>query len=104
MSADVGGYSFEQLKSALSVSGLTTDVGDIVSALLERARVVGVLDAWTERNPHGGPFATGPNVDAPPSLGAFVCSNGEGAAFYGPSYDAARGAAAKAVEAGEVGR
>lgn len=73
-----------------------------VEEAVERARVVGVLDAWAKRV--AGRAHTMRNGDM-----SEVCDlefvNGRtkhNKGFFGPTPDAARAAAAKAIEAGEV--
>ncbi len=70
----------------------------IVFDALECARVVGVLDAWAERN-SCDPFRTEPyNAGA-----LWICRSAYcPIRFEGPTADAARAAAAKAIESGEV--
>jgi len=70
-----------------------------VSEALERARVVAVLDGWADkpgRSHSTGTYAT-----------ACICflegkQTGDGGEFSGPTPDAARAAAARAIENGEV--
>jgi len=73
-------------------------------AALERARVVAVLDAWAEKSPTDRHWATYPGdaVEDEPfcSLGSMFRNKVRN--FTGPTPDAARSAAAKAIEAGEV--
>jgi hypothetical protein len=77
--------------------------GMALDAALERARVVGVLDAWAERT------GVEPAVYRSLSKPGLWCCDCDGLSdpdarrcFYGDSRDAARAAAAKAIEAGEV--
>jgi hypothetical protein len=85
---------------------------DATAAALERARVVGVLDAWVRDNPAKRSHMTtghpGSNVVGQP---LFACCLTDIAGrtdpnqkkrFVADSEDAARAAAAKAIEAGEV--
>lgn len=68
---------------------------------LKHARVVGVLDAWAE--------ARGVLTPAPRKVpqrnggGYIVFTTKQCRGYRGPTRDAARDAAAKAIEAGEVG-
>lgn len=74
---------------------------EILLAVLERARVVGVLDAWAGQSIQ---FAW--EYMMAMSRGEWMCRLWKGSAivrsFAGHSADAARAAAAKAIEAGEV--
>lgn len=76
-----------------------------ISEHVERARVVAVLDAWADRT---GDSASHDTCRAP--VGSWRCTLWQGhegdddAQHYGAdSPDAARAAAAKAIESGEVG-
>lgn len=75
------------------------------AAEIERARVVGVLDAWAERNEEH-PFITQRGESDEAERWCCWRENYVGETvqcyFYGPTPDAARAAAAKAIEAGEV--
>ena len=78
-----------------------TSTEDLVTEALERARVVGVLDTWAESGKY--PFFTMPIHHEHPAGGWVCCTR----TFGGPEFvadtaDAARAAAAKAIEAGEV--
>ncbi len=70
-------------------------------AALERARVVGVLDVWAEKHKSLN-WASWP--DCGPNGYACCLTHLDDSTrdFYGPTPDAARAAAAKAIEAGEV--
>lgn len=79
------------------------NVENLVLDALERARVVGVLDAWAERT--GVEPAVYRSLNKP----GLWCCDCDGLSdpnarrrFYGNSRDAARAAAAKAIESGEV--
>jgi hypothetical protein len=70
---------------------------ELVDAALERARVVGVLDAWSDAHPTSVAFATRKR----PGSRHCCASASHAKVFYGDSHDDARSAAAKAIEAGE---
>lgn len=81
--------------------GEAIEAGDTLEANLERARVVGVLDAWQGLQPQGAMVRLRVSAD-----GSEVTIVRPGLPCAGPylgdSPDAARAAAAKAIEAGEV--
>ena len=66
--------------------------------LLERARVVGVLDAWATKENY---VRFGTNYDGQGVCVLVRALKGD-KMFYAVTLDAARAAAAKAIEAGEV--
>lgn len=73
---------------------------------LERARVVGVLDAWQAAQPARAPKTVRRRVEVRRGdFGDWECCCETLDRFYkfgGPTPDAARAAAAKAIESGEV--
>jgi hypothetical protein len=80
-------------------------VVDEIKLVIERARVVGVLDAWSDRNPSKEPFSTwriGATGERKYCCASQFNRSGE-RSYFGPTADAARAAAAKAIEAGEAG-
>lgn len=69
-------------------------------AALERARVVAVLDGWAEKR---GTLTPAPRKRPKRLGGGYIVFTGKACrGFMGESRDAARAAAARAVEAGEV--
>lgn len=74
---------------------------------LERARVVGVLDAWAQSCPGWAWRCVGSTSGRFCCEGVFIHPNREPLTderfdCYGPTPDAARAAAAKAIESGKV--
>lgn len=98
-----------ELAAVLERAGVGPDYDPAqLSAALERARVVGVLDAWAAKPGNENyPFKTQPAEGFGPE-DSWCCWSesvdvpGRKQFFYGPDPDAARAAAAKAIEAGEV--
>jgi hypothetical protein len=94
------------------VSGHTRDVSESeIVVALERARVVGVLDSWVEKpRPHNGFAWCILDEGAPGDPQRFICElrtvgmadDDDGLQFSGATPDAARAAAAKAIETGAV--
>jgi hypothetical protein len=81
----------------------TADVFDQLSAALERARVVGVLDEWAtkhKRFPVPSPTKHGNGCFELWLSEAPLIGEGVSRCYVGDSPDAARAAAAKAIEAG----
>ena len=79
--------------------GVSLDTAEAVSVALARARVVGVLDAWADE---GGGWARAWESCRRPGSFWVVLTDGGARCFHGDSPDAARAAAAKAIEAHEV--
>ncbi len=85
--------------------GLPNEVGAALdkSGALERARVVGVLDAWAKGSKSLGWECC--DCDKQTCCTLEITENGGATRtieYYGATPDAARAAAAKAIEAGEV--
>lgn len=74
----------------------------VVADALERARVVGVLDAWQSADRLSRESALFHTSGHSWCIALVSNSGGTRSYFYGDTPDAARAAAAKAIEAGEV--
>ncbi len=94
------------LENLAKTNRLPAGALSLLSADVERARVVGVLDAWDEAHPDREAFSAFKSAGALVPSHAYVCARGYNStlelAYYGPTRDAARAAAAKAIEDGEV--
>ncbi len=85
--------------------GLPAEQFQALTAVLERARVVAVLDGWAERRGFTGSIVLdcdNEGATASRFRVAFHERRLQTRHFYGPTADAARAAAAKAIQAGEV--
>lgn len=96
-----------QLLANDSDSQVLGKIGDALLAIAERARVVGVLDAWAARHPGWAWRCISGSNGRCCCEGVFIHPNREPLSderfdCYGHTPDAARAAAAKAIEAGEV--
>lgn len=74
---------------------------------LERARAVGVLDAWADRSASYGwscKLTVFRGQAEPDDAHKYVChlTLGRGVSYFGPTADAARAAAVEAIEKGRV--
>lgn len=73
---------------------------ELLRASVERARVVAVLDGWAEKR---GTLTPAPRKRPKRLGGGYIVFTGKACrGFMGESRDAARAAAARAIEAGEV--
>lgn len=89
---DATRQAFERLWQGAS-SGRVGDY-ELIAQALERARVVGVLDAWAKARPCRGYMVS--------DTGCVLYGTPGEPKYHGSTSDAARAAAAKAIEAGEV--
>jgi hypothetical protein len=96
----VSGKAFGRILAAASDLPDCLSPHDVrgVAAAIERARVVGVLDAWAVRENY---VRYGTNYDGQ-GLCVLVRGLKGDKMFYAVTLDAARAAAAKAIESGEV--
>jgi hypothetical protein len=95
--------ALEEMTNHCGCVNIMGSIEDLVFEALEHARVVGVLDAWAERT------GTEPAVYRSLSQPGMWCCDCDGLSdpdartcFYGATRGAARAAAAKAIESGEV--
>lgn len=79
---------------------MSTPEATALAEALERARVVAVLDGWAEKR---GTLTPAPRKRPKRLGGGYIVFTGKACrGFMGESRDAARAAAARAIEAGEV--